>query len=132
MDFVRDIDAREAMDIGDKDFQYARKIDVEAIRLGLVKSPPEKTGDLFPKDSSFIDIAQWVLPNNEKSGILFCRYNLNSPWEEEKLRDKYHVLFLNHNGKNSEWNEYQLDFNNAIELFNRCLSWKDLVGNIEY
>lgn len=130
MEFLRGIDAKEAMDIGDKDAQYAGRIEAEAKRLGLVKSPPEKTGNLFPEDSLFKDIVQWVLPDDEKSGILFCRYTeFKAPEERARGAAEYHVLFINNKG-NSEWDEHQADFDEAMTLFNRCLSWKDLASHI--
>ena len=131
MEFLRGIDAREAMGIGDKVAQYAGRVEIEARRLGLVKSPPEKTGDLFPEDSSFKDLVQWVRTDDEKSGILFCRYTeFEDPDEKERGAAEYHVLFIHHRG-NSEWDEHQGDFDEAMELLNRCLSWKDLVRHIE-
>lgn len=131
MKFLRGIDAKEAMHIGDKDAQYAGRIGAEARRLGLIQSPPEKTGNLFPEDSSFKDLVQWIRPDDEKTGILFCRYTeFEDPDEKERGAAEYHVLFINYRG-NSEWDEHQGDFDEAIELLNKCLSWKDLTNWIK-
>ena len=129
MKFVRGIDVKEAMSIGDREAQYAGKIGEQARRLGLVKSPTGEPYKLFPDDPSFQDIAQWIHPEDNKSGILFCRYGEfeKEGWGQGK---EYHVLFINHRG-NSEWDEHQADFQEGMELLNKSFSWLDLAKWIE-
>ena len=131
MDFKRTGEIKETLSIGDKEAQYAGRIGEEARRLGLIKIPTGEPWNLFPDDDSFEDIAQWAHPEDNKSGILFCRYvEFEKKEERERGAAEYHVLFINQRG-NSEWDEHQGDFEEAIELLNKSLSWKDLGRWIE-
>lgn len=130
MKFIRGIPIKEAIDIGNKEAQIAGKIGFEAKRMGLIKCPDEEVGGLFPEDPSFQDLAQWVLPNDRESGILFCRYTeFEKKEERERGSAEYHLMFINQKG-NSQWDEHQTTIEEGMELLNKSSSWEDLSNKI--
>ena len=124
IEFQRGIGVKESLDIGDKAAQCAGRIGEEAKRLRLIKSPDEDVGNLFPKDDSFHDIAQWVLPNDKDSGILFCQYVEYQ--KEVETAAEFHILIINKKPGEGKWDEQQFNYEDAMEFLGKFISWEDL------